>query len=379
MRLSWGGTLAVLVLFAAAPARAQPSPGELLDQIKKVGREGEGNAAAAWKQLVAYGPDALPHILAAMDDADPVASNWLRTAADAVGEKALRDKAPLRGKDLEAFVNDVKHSPAARRLAYEWLARADKTAPDRLLPGMLKDPSPELRRDAVAVVVQQADGLLAKNDKDGAKAAYQKALTGACDEDQVEEVAAALDKLGAPVDLAAHFGVLREWRLAAPFDNAGDAGFKTVYPPEKGVDPSAAYKGKNDAKVSWSEHVCKDAHGVVDLNKVLGKEKGAVAYAYAVVDSPAERPVQVRVGSTNAVKIFLNGKELFAIDEYHHGMRLDQYVGAGVLKAGRNEVLIKVCQNEQSESWAQNWMFQARLSDAAGAAVPWTPGKFDKP
>jgi hypothetical protein len=371
------GTLAVL-LFLAAATQAEPSPKELADQIKKVGREGEGNAnaAAAWKQLVACGPDAQPHILAAMDDADPVACNWLRTAVDAIGEKALRDKAPLRVKDLEAFVADVKHAAAPRRLAYEWLARADKTAPERLLPGMLKDPSPELRRDAVAAVVKQADDLLAKNDKDAAKAAYQKALTGACDEDQVEAIAAQLEKLGAPVDLAAHYGFLREWRLAAPFDNGGDAGFKAVYPPEKGVDLSASYKGKNDAKVAWAEHVCKDAYGVVDLNKVLGKEKGAVAYAFAVVDSPAERPVQVRVGSTNAVKIFLNGKELFAVDEYHHGMRIDQYAGAGVLKAGRNEVLIKVCQNEQSENWAQNWMFQARLSDATGAAVPWTPGKL---
>ena len=106
---------------------------------------------------------------------------------------------------------------------------------------------------------------------------------------------------------------------------------------------------------------------------MLGKHKGTVAYAYAVALSPAERPVQIRAGSANALKLFLNGKEVFAREEYHHGMEMDQYVGTGTLKAGRNDLLVKVCQNEQSEPWAQNWMFQVRLCDAVGAAVPWTP------
>jgi hypothetical protein len=378
MRRALSAAAAALLLLAAT-APGEPTPADALDAIKKVGREGEGNeaAAAAWKRLAAAGPDALPAILAAMDGASPAAANWLRTAADAVGEKALRAGKPLPVKELEAFVADTKHAAAARRLAYEWLARADKTAPDRLLPGLLHDPGAELRRDAVAAVLKQAADALAKGDKDAAKAAYRKALTGACDEDQVEDIAKALDDLGAPVDLAAHYGFLREWRLAAPFDNTGEAGFKAVYPPEKGVDVFAVYKGKGGAEAAWKEHVTKDPHGVVDLNKVLGKQKGVAAYAYTAVDSPAERPVEVRAGSNNAVKIFLNGREVYARDEYHHGMQIDQHAGAGVLKAGRNEILLKVCQNEQTENWAQEWKFQVRLCDAAGAAVPWTPGKID--
>lgn len=370
--------LAVLsaAIFAIA-AHADPGPGDLLAQIKKVGREGEGSpaAAAAWRLLTALGPANLPDLLKAMDDADPIAANWLRTAADAIGEKALRDKALLPAKELEAFLIDHKHAPAARRLAYEWLARVDRTVPDRFLPAMLQDPSAELRRDAVAMQLEKARALQDKDDKTAAIAAYTKALSGACDDDQVKEIAAALEKLGSPVDLAAHFGFVREWRLASPFDNTAGSQFKTVYPPEKGVDFTAMYKGKNGADVGWKEYATKDSYGVIDLNKAIGKEKGVVAYACALIDSPVDRPVQVRVGSYNAIKIFLNGKEIFARDEYHHGMRIDQHMADGVLKAGRNELLLKVCQNEQSEPWAQNWIFQARLSDSVGAAVPWTPGK----
>ena len=50
------------------------------------------------------------------------------------------------------------------------------------------------------------------------------------------------------------------------------------------------------------------------------------------------------------------------------------------LRKGRNEVLLKVCQNEQKDDWAQTWSFQARLCDALGGAVPFAivteaPGK----
>ena len=61
--------------------------------------------------------------------------------------------------------------------------------------------------------------------------------------------------------------------------------------------------------------------------------------------------------------MFLNGKEVFAREEYHHGRWPDQYVARARLKEGRNELLLKVCQNEQSEVWAQDWNFQVRLCD----------------
>jgi hypothetical protein len=363
--------LLILALALAAPASAADTAA-LLARIRAVGREGAGNAkaAAAWKELVRLGPDALPAVLAGMDGADATAANWLRNAVDAIAERALAGGKPLPAERLEKFIADRTHSGAGRRLAYEWLARVDKSAPARLLPGMLQDPSPELRRDAVAVAMDDARKLLDRGDKEAATAAYRRALSGACDKDQTDAIAQRLKSLGAPVDLAAHLGFIRTWHLVAPFDNHNGVGFAAVYPPEKGVDLAAVYKGKGGKEARWAVHTTDSPYGAVNLNKALGKQKGTVAYAFAAVESPTARPVQVRVGSINAVKIFLNGKELFAREEYHHGVEMDQYVAAGTLKAGRNEVLIKVCQNEQSEDWAQDWAFQARLCDAVGAAVP---------
>jgi hypothetical protein len=366
--------LFILGLALAVPAASAADTAALLARIRAVGREGAGNAeaGAAWKELVRLGPEALPAVLAGMDGADATAANWLRNAVDAIAERALADGKPLPAEQLEKFIADKTHSGAGRRLAYEWLARVDKAAPARLLPGMLQDPSPELRRDAVAVAMEGARKLLDKGDKDAARAAYRRALGGACDKDQVETIAQQLKALGSPVDLAAHFGFIRTWHLIGPFDNHSGVGFQAAYPPERGVDLAALYKGKGGKEVRWAAHTTDSPYGVVDLNKALRKEQGTVAYAFAAVESASARPVELRVGTTNAVKIFLNGKELFGREEYHHGMDVDQYAARGTLKAGRNEVLLKICQNEQSDDWAQNWAFQARLCDAVGAAVPFT-------
>ena len=89
-----------------------------------------------------------------------------------------------------------------------------------------------------------------------------------------------------------------------------------------------------------------------------------------VVESPKEQQVQMRAGSNNAVKIWLNGKLIYFREEYHHGMRMDQHTATGTLRAGRNTILIKVCQNEQTDAWAQKWDFQLRVCDKLGGAVP---------
>jgi hypothetical protein len=383
MRNGWWRCIVCLAVCCAPLGSAEPAAdskaGPLLTRIKAVRKEGAGNrdAARAWKDLVALGPDALPATLAALDDADPVAANWLRTAVDAIAERERETGRPLPAARLEAFVRDQQHAGPARRLAYEWLVTADPTAPSRLLPGMLHDPSTELRRDAVAVAMKEAQTLLDRGDKAAATAAYHKAFAGALDRDQVDDIAGRLKSLGVKVDLAAHFGFLRHWQLLGPFEGTRDTGFPGSFPPEKGIDPDGAYRGKSDAPLRWKLYTTPDPYGLVDLNKVIGKHHGAVVYALAVVRSPAERAAEIRVGSANAVKIFLNGACLFGREEYHHGMRMDQHVGRGRLRAGRNEILLKICQNEQTEDWAQAWSFQLRVCDAIGIAVPLSEDRPD--
>jgi len=357
-----------------ASARGGSDVGTILTQIKAVGREGSGNVEAgkAWKELSRCEPNALPTILSAFDGADPTAANWLRLAVDTIADRAVASGKALPATDLESFALNKDHDAAARRLAYEWLARVDPKAPERLLPAMLHDPSVELRRDAVARVLGQAKARAEKKDTSGAVAEFRRALSGARDKDQVDLISKELKALGAEVDLAAHFGFIQKWMLIGPFDNSAGAGFEKEYAPEKVVDLAATHEGKKNLRIAWKEYKTGNPYGLVDLNKVLGKNMGAVAYAFATVTSPVEQPVELRAASNNAVKIFLNGKLIFFREEYHHGMEMDQHAGSGTLKPGRNEILIKVCQNEQKEDWAQMWSFQLRTCDSVGSALPGT-------
>lgn len=345
--------------------------GSLTAPILKVGKEGQGHAAAqkAWKVLTSKGPDILPEILSALDGASPRAANWLRSAFETIAFRAHADS-KLNAEPLEAFVRDTRHSGPARRLAYEWLVRIDATTPDRLLPGMLNDPGAELRRDAVDVLLKKLQPIFEKGDKQPALKGYREALEYARDRDQVDLIADRLKKLGQEVDLTSHYGFITRWALVGPFDNTGGIGFDTIYPPEKNVDLKKTYQGKGNQKAAWFEVTTEEKLGLVDLNKEVGALKGAVQFAYTVVSSPEEKPVEIRAGSNNAVRIYLNGKEIYFREEYHHGMKMDQHVGKGVLKAGRNEILVKVCQNEQTDSWAQQWSFQLRICDSLGSAVP---------
>ncbi len=369
--LGAGGFLLCLLL---VPSAHGATADDLIAKIKAIGNEGAGNpeTAKAWNALVKLGPDALLPILAAMDDNKRTASNWLRPAVDAIGEKALKDKQPLPKDELEKFVRTTTNPPAGRRIAFEWLVRLDKTAADRLLPSMIQDPSAELRHEAIAATMDEAKAALKKDDKKAATALFQRALTGACEKEQMEELEKQLKELGVTVDVAGHLGFVRGFHVVGSFDNAEEVGFKAVYPPEKGVDLKEKYKGKGGEEAAWTETTTDNSFGIVDLNKVVGTKKSVVAYAYAAIDSPTARPVEVRVGTPNAIKVFLNGKEIFGREEYHHGMDVDQHIAAGTLKAGRNELLLKICQDDEKPAYAQVWTFQARLCDAVGTAVPFT-------
>src|SRR4051794_39695680 len=113
----WLLGMMVLLLEGGVPAFAGEEVGPLVARIRAVGREGAGNeeAARAWRELVQRGPGALPDILAALDEADPTAANWLRAAFDAAAEQALAAGRALPAARLEAFVREKRHVGRARR------------------------------------------------------------------------------------------------------------------------------------------------------------------------------------------------------------------------------------------------------------------------
>jgi len=368
------GLLAVALCTAAQAADLSA----IIKTIRAVGPEGQGNAAAAkaWQSLSKAEASALPQILIAMDGANPLAANWLRAAVDTIA--AREKKLPIDA--LQKFLADKSHTPRARRLAFELIRAADAKLAAKLIPGMINDPSVELRREAVAQVLDA--GKIANQPAIAVKE-YRKALDAARDIDQIKAATKALRDLKQEVDLPRHFGFLMHWNVIGPFDNSERAGFAKVFPPETNVDLEATYDGKA-GKVKWSSFVTADEYGMVDINKAYPGPgdglKEVTAYAYTEYHAAAAGPVQLRLGCKNAWKIWLNGKLVFGRDEYHRGMRIDQYQLDVNLAKGRNKLLIKLCQNEQMQDWTKQWQFQLRVCDPTGTAIlatnrPATPKK----
>lgn len=344
---------------------------DLTAVIRAVGLEGSGNPAAsrAWQTLSesAQAGD-LPEILGGMDGANDLALNWLRLAVESIADRERAVGRALPVAELRGFVLELGHHPRARRLAYELIAQVDPSGAEQLMAGMVNDPSPELRRDAVQKRIDEAKAALAGGNEARAAGLFEQSLAAARDVDQIDGLAEQLRKLGKPVDLPRAFGFLMRWKVIGPFDNLGGKGFEAIYPPENGIDLAAEHRGKA-GPVRWLDLETTDEHGTLSMNKPFGALKGVAAYALAEFHSDQARTVELRLGSENAWKLWLNGKYLFGQNEYHRNKVMDQFIIPASLQKGVNLILVKVCQNEQTEDWAGGWDFQLRVCDASGNPV----------
>jgi hypothetical protein len=362
--------LAVSIVAVASWSADAAGVDDLVARVKSAGPEGKGSAtaAAAWSELSRQNADSLVPILAGMDGASPVAANWLRSAADAIAERARAAKQPLPAREIEAFLKDTRHSDAGRRIAFELLCTADAAARDRLLPTFMNDPSPELRYDAVQTAFDKVKAQ--PKDAAAAKDELKKLLNASRNFAQVEAIGKELDDRGEKTELTDHFGFIKRWLVLGSFDNTGGKGFQIAYPPETATAPAGTPPGKGGEPTKWYPTTSAAKYAVVDLNKLIGKVKDAVAYAYAEVESPDDRDVEFRAASATAIKMFVNGKEVFARESYHQSSDPDSHIAVGRLKKGKNTILLKICQNDQKEPWAQEWQYQLRITDALGAKVP---------
>lgn len=362
----------LVVLAASSAALGDEGVDRALAAVRNVGREGQGFAEAipAAGQLRRLPATEIPRLLDAAADTNPIAENWFRGVIFDVARSG-GDSSP---ETLRAYVVDRSNNPTGRGLAMELIRKQDRETADALIATCLDDPSLPLREMAVEQAIGHAEELAKAGDSTAAIMRYRSALTAARHPKQLARVVEALGKLGDQVATAEAFALITEWKAVAPFDNEGGVGFDSVYPPEAQfvthgtVDLNAKYDGKR-GPVHWQPLPSTGPEGTVDLAAPFNQEKGAVAYLYTEFESPQAREVEVRLGCINANKVWINGKELMATEVYHAGTMIDQYIAPTELVAGTNRILLKICQNEQTESWAQRWEFQFRLTDPSGKGL----------
>lgn len=348
---------------------------ELTATVNAIGLDGSGypEAVVAIESLSKLDSDAIPEILASFNDEKPIAANWLRGAVESVAERGRKRGKPLSDEKLSEFIQDTSRSTKARAVAYHLLHIQDQSAAESLISGFENDPSLELRLLAVNHLIQQAQSLSDADQKGPAIDTYRQALTATRNSGQAKRIADALKDLGEEVDTTQHFGFVKSWHVIAPFDYSGGEGFEKKYPPESEIDLTARYSGKLVEEIAggarWKALELGTRENRVDFNKAFAPIKEVVGYAVTTFDSDEARSAELRWGSPNGTKVWVNGELVGANKVYHAGDNFDQYMAKVNLKPGENTILVKLVQNEQTQSWTNVWHFALRVCDHLGTAI----------
>ena len=150
------------------------------------------------------------------------------------------------------------------------------------------------------------------------------------------------------------------------------------YPPEKSVNLREELSGQGGKKLRWLRHrVQEPAHtsgarhqALVNLRAkdALGDADDAVAFAYTEFTVTQAGEVEFRGAADDNFTVWVNGQKVFAFEEWRNGVRHDRHRFQATLKAGKNTVLVKICQTPAPNT-EPNWEFFLRVADATGKGI----------
>jgi hypothetical protein len=150
-----------------------------------------------------------------------------------------------------------------------------------------------------------------------------------------------------------------DWQVIGPFAMENYSGFDFVFDPEKKIDLNVTYKSSGRS-LKWQ--IADDGYfdGYIDLKEIIGHGSWSVAYGLVYIRSPEERKVQLRIGTNEAVKLWLNNKQIWQHYQKRNAV-LDRDLVTVLLQPGYNKLLVKVT-NE-----AVDWGFFFRVTGEDGS------------
>lgn len=248
-----------------------------------------------------------------------------------------------------------------------------KLGREALLDAIL-DPSRAISPDYAGAIVQRADGTtlfgFLRASADGVTVRTTDGRFFDLKKDEIkkvtpmksslmpEQLAASMTAQGL-ADLLAYLGELKSetaliprWWVAGAFENDDEgAGFAQVYGPERSpgkIDHAATFKGIGGREVRWEAVQCKPLYGSTgfDLQAFVAQRKlrqgNLVTYHAVAVNSSAEQPATLLIGSEDAVKVWVNGKQVHENFVRRSPAQLGQDNVVIQLKRGDNILMVKL-------------------------------------
>jgi HEAT repeat protein len=263
----------------------------------------------------------------------------------ATQEESIKISKGQRVAVLKALL-DAAARPEEKRLVLAGLGEVPDADALRTVEPLLQDQAlhNEAARAAVKIAVA-LPGTYAKS----SMAILQKGLDAPNDEATRKALEGALKQLQDSMDF------ITDWMAAGPFRQEGKdyaALFDFVFPPEmdnpKGVDWKFLPAGTDSNRPF-----------VMDLLKAMGGQQ-CVAYARTWIQCDKERPMRLELGSDDGVKVWLNDKQVYALNTARALTPGSDKVNV-TLHPGWNMLLLKVTQNNLG------WEFCAKLVNPDGS------------
>jgi hypothetical protein len=137
------------------------------------------------------------------------------------------------------------------------------------------------------------------------------------------------------------------WKMIGPFDNTSNSGYHSIYPPEKEIDFSKIYPGKDANLARWHSLVSGGHDGWIFMDN-HSTAFNSIFYLYCTVYSEKAREVLLAYGSSSSFKIFLNGHVVLA-DSVFRNTGVDSYIQKVTLRKGDNPLLLKLGHEQGNE------------------------------
>jgi len=126
------------------------------------------------------------------------------------------------------------------------------------------------------------------------------------------------------------------WVAVGPFENPDGAGLDHAHFPEGRLDEKLASRGG-----PYRVKALRVPGDAVDVDGVFGSACPRVIYLLRVVRAPSARRATFRIGCSDGLKLWLNGRRLVA-DHGHRPGGAGDYVVPAALKAGANRITVKL-------------------------------------
>ncbi|HIA28135.1 MAG TPA: hypothetical protein EYN79_08510 [Planctomycetes bacterium] len=166
-------------------------------------------------------------------------------------------------------------------------------------------------------------------------------------------------------------GILGRWRLVGPFDNERGSGIDLHYPAEEDLGDDSVFPAKRQ-DVSWRDAPAPGNGGQMELSWWVTPATGACAYLSTWLSSPQEVAAALRVSSSGAYRIWLDGKEVGQSDG-ERTFTFDQDVFPVLLPAGSHHLLVK------SGVEQGRWAIRIRATTPAGGPIAGLTNSPDRP